>query len=286
MTTGISFPILDIHQHVGSLDAGGGTAAKGSIADDQKGRLELLDGLGFTGAAVMPSLQYMRPYGIVDTRRVNDEITRYRDEGPGRFPLAFGTAEPLHGEALAREEIVRLAQELKLDGVVWHHRFQGVFADDRRMHALLEECEAQGLPALIHMFAESDMESPHALEAISAAHPGVTFIALDAFSGYEQTASLVSVAKRCSNLYLETAGCVPLTRVLGRVVAEIGSERILFGTDCYLEPRMWNEPIALRELILDDRLTDQDRENIVWNNACRVFPQLTQRMGLAAGAHA
>jgi predicted TIM-barrel fold metal-dependent hydrolase len=278
MNTEMPSLVLDVHQHVGALDAGGGTVATASLSDEQKGRIELLDSLGFTAAAVMPSLQYMRPEGIADTRRVNNEIARYRDQEIERFPLAFGTSEPLHGERLAREEIVRLSEELQLDGVVWHHRFQGVFADDSRMHALLDECAARGLPALIHLFAESDMESPHALEAIAAAHGDVTFIALDAFTGYEQTAALVQVAKRCPNLYLETAGCVPLTRVLGRVMGEIGSERLIFGTDCYLEPRMWNEPNGLRELQLDPRITDSDRENILWNNALRIFPQLAERL--------
>jgi uncharacterized protein len=272
-------PILDLHHHVGALDAGGGASGETRVHDDRASRVELLDSLGITAAAVMPSLQYLRPHGIIDTQRVNDAIADYRDADIRRFPLAFGTTEPLHGEEIAREEIRRAVRDRGLDGVVWHHRFHGVFLDDRRMHPLLDECEAQGVPALVHLFGESDMEAPHALEAIAEAHPALTFIALDAFSGYEQTAAVLGVARRCPNVYLETAGCVPLTRVLGRVIAELGPERLLFGTDCYTEPRMWNEPTGFRELQLDPRLTDADRGKIWWHNACRIFPQVAERMG-------
>jgi predicted TIM-barrel fold metal-dependent hydrolase len=274
----VNVPIFDMHQHVGKLDTGGDEAQTDSSGDDRTQRAALLDQFGLSAAGVMPSLQYERPRGLLDTQAVNEAIAAYRDAAPQRFPLAFGTAEPLHGIKLAREEVSRLATELKLDGVVWHHRFQGAFVDDRRMHALLDECEAQGLPALVHMFAESDMQSPHALETLAREHPGVSFVALDALSGYEQGNALLYAATRCPNLYLETAGCVPLSRALGRIVTELGSERVLFGTDCYLEPRMWNEPIALRELTLDPRITDADRENIFWHNAVRLFPQLADRV--------
>jgi uncharacterized protein len=278
-------PIFDLHHHVGALDAGGGAGGEARARDDRASRAELLDSLGFAACAVMPSLQYLRPHGVLDTMRINDAIADYREKDIGRFPLAFGTTEPLHGEELAREEIRRVVQERGLDGIVWHHRFHGVFLDDRRMHPLLEECEVQGVPALVHMFGESDMEAPHALEAIAEIHPSLTIIALDALSGYERTAAIIGVAKRCPNVYLETAGCVPLTRVIGRVVAALGSERLLFGTDYYTEPRMWNEPTGYRELVLDPRLSDGDRENIWWNNACRIFPQVADRVNwpVAAG---
>jgi uncharacterized protein len=96
-----------------------------------KGGANPLYQLFFTAATVMPSLQYLRPHWIGDTPRVNDAIAAYRDRDDGSFPLAFGTTEPLHEEAIAREEICRAVDDRGLNGIVWHHRFHGMFLDDR-----------------------------------------------------------------------------------------------------------------------------------------------------------
>src|SRR6476469_4272297 len=112
------FDVFDVHHHVGrAFDALGGTLQDSStdLAEFERfelaERLRLMDEGGVCQALVIPGHGYLRPNGIADTRRVNDEIAAYRDATPERFPVACGIVEPRDG-ALAFEEIDRAAGEL------------------------------------------------------------------------------------------------------------------------------------------------------------------------------
>lgn len=267
------FTVFDIHSHIGALDIGGGEGEGGAwnIEEDYAQRVQAMDRFGIRAAAVMPSSQYLRPNGIADTRAVNDLMAEYRNRYRQRFPVALGTVEPLHGEKAGVEEIRRIAEKLKLDGIVWHHRFQGAFISDRRMHPFLRTVAEYRLPAFVHVFAESTMEAPWGLEALAEQHPDVTFVAIDAFSGATQSRYMMGIAKRCPNVLLETAAAFPLGRIIEEFVASLGSERLLFGTDLYLNPPMYHYPHVLYEILQAPTLTDEDKQNIFWNNAQRLF---------------
>ncbi|MFM1722060.1 amidohydrolase family protein [Rhodococcus sp. PAM 2766] len=277
---------IDTHHHVGELSLG--------IGDDVTGRddtsirpveihEQMLDSFGFTAACVLPGFQYDRTDGIANTRRVNDAIAAYRDSKPTRFPVALGTLEPLHTFDTCRDEADRLIDDLNIDGLAWHTRYQGVFLSDRRMHTLVDLAVERGLPCFVHLFAESNMEAPWSLLELARAHPEATIVALDGFSGSTQTRYLMDIAERCPNVLFDTAICFPLTRPLDTFVETFGSERLLFGTDSYARPVLYNTPSVLHELMASDMPQD-DLENIMWRNFVRLFPQALTRMNLTIGA--
>jgi predicted TIM-barrel fold metal-dependent hydrolase len=243
-----------------------------SYADDYALRTAALDRFGFAAAIAMPSLQYARPRGYDDTHALNNAIAAYRDQFRERFPVALGTVEPLAGVDIGKREIARAATDLKLDGIVWHHRFQGVFLGDVRMHALLDACAEYALPAFIHVIADSNMEAPWLLEELYHAHPDVQFVALDAFSGLTQIRYIMAMAERCPKLMFDTALAMPVGRAIEDFVRRFGSERLLFGTDLYLSPQpLYVYPHILREILDAPTLTDDHRRDIFWNNAERLF---------------
>lgn len=265
--------VFDVHQHAGLLSVSdrieGGQPAL-DIDHDYRRRVQIMDRFGVTKGAIMPALQYERPNGQADTCRTNDLMAKYKRRYADRFPVAIGTVEPLHGEKLGIAELERMRHELGLDGVVWHHRFQGTFIADRRMRPFLKRAEELGLPAFIHLFAESTMEAPWGLESLADAFPGVTFVAIDAFSGHTQSRYMLSMGKRYPNILFETAALFPLGRLIEEFVATLGSERIIYGSDLYLDPLMYNVPHVLHEIRAAE-ISPQDRENILWNNAVRLF---------------
>jgi hypothetical protein len=268
------FAVFDIHHHVGSFDISLGITNQGAweAEDDYAQRIRILDKFGIQAAAVMPSSQYLRPNGIPDTCAVNDLVADYRNRYHERFPVGLGTVEPLYGEEAGVTEIRRIVEELHLDGVVWHHRFQGAFINDKRMHGYLRTLAEYGLPAFIHVIADSTMESPAGLESLAEQHPEVTFIALDAFSGLPQSKIIMGIAKRCPNILFETAIVYPLGRIIEEFVAQLGSERLIFGTDLYLYPQVsYHHPHVLYEILEAPALTDRDKQNIFWNNAQKLF---------------
>lgn len=275
-----NFRIFDVHQHIGSLDSGGGKAASGATSydDDYRRRTAALDQFGFAAAIAMPSLQYPRPRGFADTQALNDAIAGYRNRYGTRFPVALGTVQPTDPAELSIEELGRMKNDLQLDGVVWHHRFQSVFLNDRRMHPLLDACAKLQLVVFVHVIADSNMEAPWFLESLYEAHPDVTFVALDPLSGLTQNHYILQMAKRCPHVLFDTAFAVLHGRPFEEFVDRCGSERLLFGTDMYLSPNpaetsKYVYPHVLREILDAKTLTDDDRRNIFWNNAERLFPK-------------
>ena len=262
--------VVDTHHHVGSLAIGAEPEQAREVRDPVATHHAMLDRFGMTACAVMPGLQYERPYGIVNTREVNDGIAAYRDRSP-RFLAALGTVEPLHGLALCREELDRMVGELGLDGVVWHTRYQGVAVSDRRMHALVDEATARGLPCYVHMFAESNLEAPWMFADLARNHPDATIVALDGFSASTQVQYVMDLADRFDNILFDTAICFPLLRPLDAFVARFGSDRLLFGTDSYADPVSYNVPAVMEELLASE-MDAEHLENIFWRTFCRVFP--------------
>lgn len=262
---------FDVHQHFGAIDLGVGSRGGWDVEVDYQQRVAMMDRFGVGRGAIMPSLQYERPNGQADTQRVNNLMAQYKKNHPDRFPVAFGVVEPLHGEKLGLLELDRIGGELKLDGVVWHHHFQGTFIADRRMFAFLKKMGEFGLIAAIHVISESLLEAHWGLEVLAREFPNITFICIDAFTGVAQIWNIRSMFERCPNVYLETGGTFTVGRRIDKMVEQFGSERILYGSDLYLPPPAFNFPQTLAEIRESGFITDTDKQNILWNNPHRLF---------------
>jgi len=264
--------VLDVHQHVGTLVVHAeGSGPDAAVPSDQKRRREIMHSFGVTQAALAPSLQYEHPEGWRDTVKLNDAVAAYARSAPADFPVTFGTVDLLSGAANCRAEIDRLADELAMSGVMWHHRYQGMFLDDKRMHPLLDRAGERGLVVAVHLFGDSTMEAPDALERLASAHPGLTLLTLDAFTAFARIKALLPILERYPNIVLDTAGVFPLGRLVDQVVAAIGHERLVFGSDMYARPKMWNYPAGLLEVCTSEELDDAQREAILYGNAARLF---------------
>lgn len=260
--------VFDVHQHVGHLAV---AEEHGGSASDVETRLGMMKEAGIDAGCLSASLQYDRADGWRSTVRVNDSLDEYRRSRPDIFPVAFGAVDIVAGLANAVSEARRVGEELGFAGIIWHHRYQGLLADDRRMHQVLDVIDELDMIAAIHLFADSTMENPDALERLAAAHPDVTFIALDALSGFAQSRAVLGVLERRPNVVVDTAGCFGLARVIDTVVGEFGEDRVLFGTDLYTTPRMWNYPVGLIEVASSTALTAAQKSQITYGNAVRIF---------------
>lgn len=266
--------VFDVHQHFGLVQIAQGPAiaeAEWDLDQDYQQRIAVMDRFGIAKCAISPTLQYERPKGQADTRRFNDLAAEYRRRYKDRFPVALGTVEPLHGEKEGLVELERMAGELKLDGVVWHHHFQGSSMVDRRMWPFLKKTAELRMPAVVHVMAESMLESAWQLEVLAGAFPDVRFVALAGLTELTQSRYMLSICKRFPNIYLDTAALFSLGRLLEEFVEQIGSERILFGSDLYLNPLTYEVPYVLLGIRESRNILERDKENIFWNNAHRLF---------------
>jgi uncharacterized protein len=72
--------------------------------------------------------------------------------------------------------------------------------------------------------------------------------------------------KRYHNTYLDITGDGILRGRLDYFVSELGSERILYGSDS-----PWIDPRFTLGEVLGARIADEDRENILAKNATKLF---------------
>ncbi|HET9663984.1 MAG TPA: amidohydrolase family protein [Burkholderiales bacterium] len=99
--------------------------------------------------------------------------------------------------------------------------------------------------------------------------------------------SAMTVAMRNVNIYFDVVGTNP--QHLRFAIDRIGAERIMFGTDWSTTWSWLSVPATLHQIRLkvleDAKLSDAERELILWKNAARLFklePHLKQRERAAA----
>ncbi|MBV9579066.1 MAG: amidohydrolase family protein [Chloroflexi bacterium] len=261
--------IFDAHAH---LQPASFYVDDARLEADATFRKELFARCGISAGIVMASNVYERPDGIADTRRQNDVAAAFRDRYPDTFPVAMGTVEPNYGVEVCLAEINRMHSTLGIKGVVWHHHFSGNTIDEPRMIALTRELARLSMVAMVHLNMDSINEAPTHLEGLAQAVPEATIIGLGAFASHRNLHDLRAIGKRCPNVLLETSLAFPMGQNIVAFAELLGSERLLFGTDMHFEARrMWRYPPGLQDILESDRLTEADRENILWRNAERVF---------------
>jgi predicted TIM-barrel fold metal-dependent hydrolase len=287
VTADVGFDVFDVHHHVGrafdalggELDDAGGDAAEVARVELAE-RLRIMDEGGISQALVIPGHGYLRPNGLADTRRVNDEIAAYRDNTPDRFPVACGIVEPRDGP-YALDEIERLSSELGLVAVSFHTRFQGVSMDSQWIFRYLERMGELGLVPVIHAMDDTPEESLWKLASIARSLPDLTILALDAFSSYEATKQCFFAADVAPNVVFDTSLSYNFD-FIEEFAVRFGPERVLFGTDLYSWP-VGRRVSHLLPQIVACGLHRDAKASILGDNARRLFGVRVGARDAAAG---
>jgi len=271
----VGFDVFDVHHHVGrafdalggELDDAGGNGAEVARVELAE-RLRIMDEGGIRQALVIPGHGYLRPNGLADTRRVNDEIAAYRDDTPDRFPVACGIVEPRDGPR-ALDEIERVGSELGLVAISFHTRFQGVSMDSRWILRYLDRMGELGLVPIIHAMDDTPEESLWKLASVARSFPDLTILALDAFASYEATRQCFFVADVAPNVVFDTSLSYNFD-FIEEFAVRFGPERVLFGTDLYSWP-VGRRVSHLLPQIVGCGLPRDAKAAILGGNARRLF---------------
>jgi predicted TIM-barrel fold metal-dependent hydrolase len=266
------FEIVDAHQHVGSLGdalsfSGRSLGQELPVEEDAAQRIRSMDSAGVDWAVLQPCHGYLKADGLRDTMRVNDRMAAYKRFAPDRFRTVLGTVEPMHGEA-SLPEIDRSKHELGLDGIAWHHRFQGCYIDSRWMWPILERMQALAMVPLVHVNVESSLEAHWRLQRLARDFPDMGFLAMDGLWSYERARHVLHTAALTPNVIWDLGG--PALYVsIEEWVERNGSETICFSAD--IGYGGGGERPKLLDLIEKARIDDGDRENILGFNIRRLF---------------
>jgi predicted TIM-barrel fold metal-dependent hydrolase len=196
------------------------------------------------------------------------------------YPDVFsglGSVDPHKGDA-AVAEVANIAA-LGLRGVKFHPSLQAFAPDDPGYWPVFAACERYGLLALFHTGTSGigagqpggqgiglDYARPIRLDAVAAAHPGLTVVA--AHFGWPWHMELVAMALHKTNVYIDISGWSP-RRIPAELVGELRgrlSGQFLWGSDFpFLTPER-----CLAELDALD-LPGPARDRLLRENASRIL---------------
>jgi hypothetical protein len=159
---------------------------------------------------------------------------------PGAF-TGLGSVDPHKSSAV--DEIANIAA-LGLRGVKFHPSLQAFSPDDPRFDPVWGACERHGLLALFHTGTSGigarqpggqgiriDYSHPLKLDAVAAAHPGLTVVA--AHFGWPWHNDLLAMALHKTNVYIDISGWAP-KRIPAEVTRELRgrlSSQFVWGSD-------------------------------------------------------
>lgn len=194
---------------------------------------------------------------------INNFIAASVAESGGRF-TGLGT---LHPDSADMEADVDEIIALGLKGVKMHPDIQRIELDDSRMHKIYELCEGR-LPMLLHTGdCRYDYSNCNRLIPILERYPDLTVIGAH-FGGWsvweEATKQLCGYKNFLVDCSSSLYAISPETAK--ELIMIYGTDRVLFGTDYPL----WTPESEIERFMKID-LTDRQREDILYNNAKKLF---------------
>ncbi len=173
----------------------------------------------------------------------------------------------LHPDSEDMEADVNEILGLGLKGVKIHPDIQRVRLDDERMLKMYELCEGR-LPMLIHTGDNRyDYSNPNRMIPILDRYPELTVIGAH-FGGWSIWEEATHALCGYERFYVD---CSSSLYAIGaekakELIMAYGVEKVLFGTDY----PMWEPEVELERFMAID-LTDEQRRDILYNNAARLF---------------
>lgn len=196
-------------------------------------------------------------------------INDWAAQQDGNRFISFGSIHP-DAEDYA-EELERI-KSLGLHGIKLHPDYQDFMVNEKRMDPVYDEIKRHELPVTFH--AGYDCVSPELIHcppelAREAAdrHRGMKIIFAHLGGNGEWDRVLDCLAGCGGEVYLDTSFSLDCdNRLMEKIISKHGSDRILFASDC-----PWQSPALIAQKIDSLDISDDDKENIFFKNACRLL---------------
>lgn len=194
---------------------------------------------------------------------INNFIAKAVADSDGRF-TGLGT---LHPDSTNIEQEVDEIISLGLKGVKLHPDIQAVAIDDPRMHKIYDACRKR-LPILMHTGDHRfDFSNPNRMLPILEKYPDLIVVGAH-FGGWSVWDEATKMLSRFENFFVDCSSSLyAMTPERAReLIFAYGTDRVLFGTDY----PMWEIKTEIERFMAID-LTEKEREDILYNNASRLF---------------
>lgn len=183
---------------------------------------------------------------------------------PDRF-RAYCAINPNHSD-VAKQEIETFGDYSDVYvGFKFLADYHNCKLTDERYRLAWETADAKGLLVLLHTWGGSEFTGYEQLSEVAERYSNARIIAGHSLHG--DWSHAIDLVKRFSNIYLELCAVMDEEQgVLEKFVKNLGSERILFGTDF-----PWFDFHYYIGAILGAQISDEDRRNIFYRNAQKLL---------------
>lgn len=160
-------------------------------------------------------------------------------------------------------------------GVKIHPAWHGVPIDDARFHPIIDLCTDKGIPLLVHSFVSEytgpQVSEPERITKVAKRNKKCVIV-MGHIGG--NTRRGVNAAKGIDNIFVEICGgrqdadstSVWTSDRLSLPIKELGSERVLFGTDLPLI-----DPSSSIGILEESNFASLEKENVMYRNAKKLF---------------
>jgi uncharacterized protein len=242
-------PVIDFHGHVGNWEPIG-------MLDDPLRMLHAMDRAGVDRACVF---NIFHPEG----RRGNDSTAAFVAQHPDRF-IGFAYVSPMMPDTI-EPELTRAIDELGLQAIKIYPPYTTYALDHEAWHPLFAFAAERGLTVISHT-DNGELSAPRKFGAAAARFPGARFVAGHSGNVEPFRTQAIEMAQAHENFYLETCSTFRQPGVIEKLVAGVGADRVLFGSDQPLmDPR-----VQLGKIITAD-LTDSEKRLVIGGNAQRIL---------------
>ena len=246
--------IVDAHCHLGPWH--NFFVRQGGWADAM---VKAMDRCGVAVSIIAPHLA-IGP----DEREGNRQAYRAAETHPDRL-VPYVTVNPNRGVAAVEAEIARW-QPHGIRAFKIHPSTHQYPVTGDNYKPMFEYAAAHALPVLSHTWHGDAHCDPSAFAQLAAQYPTAAFIIGHAASSWEAINAACTAAAQLPNVYLDLCGSVMHYGALEHMVARVGAERILHGSDNpFLDPR---PPLGR---VLMARISDEQKRLILGLNAKRLF---------------
>ena len=258
------YKIIDIHAHIGSF-RGFDLKTETLLSNLRHFNIRLalisnIDGAHLPGTTL-----------DLDEKSANQMTLQTVQENP-RLLRALAWARPTDPDG-SPANIEPFLRDHGFVGVKLHPEMNQFAADDSIVDGYLELCAKYDVPAVFHCGAVGRNSGPGKIYTAAKRHPTVAVIFYHmGFNGaYQEAISTVkeSIEKKNANLYLGTAQADP--QFVLAAVKELGSDRVLFGTDATYYGQNHYEKYTDFVKLLHENLSESDFAKVMHGNAIKLF---------------
>ncbi len=261
------FEIWDGHGHLAGVP--------GETPAERLGVLvKYADRMGIARLSVCMGMSFAYDPSPEKLRQDNDQVLKAIRAWPQRA-FGFVYVSPKH-PAASLAEIDRCVRDGPMVGVkLW----VAEHCNSPALDPIIERAGQLKVPVYQHTWIKSTgnlpgESTPFELAELAARHPKVTLIC--GHSGGNWELGLKAI-RPCHNVYADLSGGDPTAGFAEMAVAELGPERVLYGSDC--GGRSFASQLAK---VLDADVPDSARRLILAGNLKRLLQPILQRKGVVA----